>query len=526
VCLALLSGVLLVLAFPQFDLEPIAWFALIPLFLALEGVPGLVGFGLSGLHGIVFLMGVFWWINGVGAYRVTDFLLSGLYLGAYFGLFGLAYALIARSRACPLYVAAPVLWVTMEYCRSHFLFLNLPWALLGHSQYLNLPVIQVAAVTGVFGISALIVLVNATGARLLLDWTARRGNPLTDRPWPLLRIAAPALVACAAVGSYGWLVLSLPGPRIMLPVAVIQPNIPQADKWNPLLGERNLSRHVELTREAARGSARLIVWPEAATQRVIQQDPQVRSILSDLARELHTSLVIGSSPHPKFYPREFAGGPVTNSAVLFSENGALADQYHKIQLVPFAEYLPYRDVLPWPAHYRGGASHFVPGSEHTVFTLGDLRFSTVICWETIFPDLIRDFARQGIHFLVNIGNEARFGDTAAPHQFLAMTVFRAVEHHIAVARSVNTGVSAMIDPYGRFVSRVADRGKETFVSGIATGMIPVSTERTFYTRFGDVFAFLCAASSAVLLEWARWGRRRPLFVPALIRSEIAHDHGP
>lgn len=496
------SALLLVLAFPRFDLEFTAWFALIPLFLALANAGLMAGFGLCFLHGLVFLMGVFYWINAVAAYQVVDFVLSGVYLATYFGLFGLCCAFISRHTTFPGYLSAPALWVLMEYARSHFVFLNLPWALLGHSQYLNLPVIQMVAFTGVYGVSFLIVLVNATSARLLLEWTATRGTPLTATAWPLVKTALPALMALVVVCAYGVTVLHMKDDSPSMPIAVIQPNIPQADKWNPLLRERNFAVHLDLTKEAAhQGRPRLIVWPEASTQSVVQHDVPLRTILSKLARETQAALLIGSSPHPKF-SREYTRTQATNSAVLFSDQGMLEQQYSKITLVPFAEYLPYRDRFPWPSRFTGGTNHFVPGSDYTVFTLGDLRFSALICWETIFPDLVREFARQRVHFLVSIGNEARFVGTAAPHQFLAMTVFRAAEHHIAIARSVNSGVTAIIDPYGRIVGRVMDQGKDSLVNGYLTQAIPVSTERTFYTRFGDVFVYGCLALSACLLWWA------------------------
>jgi len=521
---AFCSALLLVLAFPRFDLEFIAWFALIPLFFALSSRSLKAGFALCFLHGLVFLMGVFSWINAVAAYQVIDFVLSGVYLATYFGLFGLCFVFVSRYATIPGYLSAPALWVVMEYCRSHFLFLNLPWAILGHSQYLNVPVIQVASLTGVYGISFLIVLVNAAGARLLLDWTAMRGNPLTATTWPLVKSALPALMALVVALTYGIAELSTEPEGPSVPIGVIQPNIPQGDKWNPLLQERNLAVHLELTKEVVRqGRPRLIVWPEAATQRLVQHDLHLRAVLSELAQEIQTALLIGSSPHPKFYPREYQGTDSTNSAVLFSDRGVLEQQYSKVRLVPFAEYLPYRDRFPWPLRFTKGVNHFVPGSDYTVFALGDLRFSALICWETIFPDLVREFARRGVHFLVNIGNEARFMDTAAPHQFLAMTVFRAVEHHIAIVRSINTGVSAIIDPRGRIVGKVEDRGRDTFVKGYVTAAVPVSSARTFYTRFGDVFVYACLALSAWLLWRAIRSASKRSRVPGWEERCRAHD---
>jgi apolipoprotein N-acyltransferase len=497
------SALILVLAFPRFDFESISWVALIPLFIALSNTNLRAAFGLCFLHALLFLMGVFYWINAIAAYQRIDFVLSGVYLATYFGLFGLCFMFICRHTTFPSHLSAPVLWVLMEYGRSHFLFLNLPWALLGHTQYLNVPLIQVASWTGVYGISFLIVFVNATGARLLMDGWAERRDVAGRMYWHLARGALPALALVSTVYVYGVAVLHLDHDGVSVPITVIQPNIPQVDKWNPLLQERNLAVHLNLTTEAAQqGHARLIVWPEASTQRLVQYDEPLRTVLSGLAQKTQSALLMGSSSHPKFFPREYTGTHSGNSAVLFSNQGVLEQQYNKVILVPFAEYLPYRDRFPWPLRFTRGPSHFVPGSDYTVFVLGDLRFSALICWETIFPDLVRQFARRDVHFLVNIGNEARFGDTAAPHQFLAMTVFRAAEHRIAIARSVNMGISAIIDPHGRIVGTIGNDENDTSIKGYLTAAIPVSTNRTFYTRFGDVFIYGCLALWVYLVCWA------------------------
>lgn len=484
---ALLSAGLLVLSFPRFDLGILAWVALVPWLVVLEGRRPHAAFGLSFLTGISFFMGVFYWINVVSGFTAVDFLLLGIYLGSYFGLFGLALVLVTRRTALPLVLIVPAIWVSLEWLRSHAVELSLPWALLGHSQYANLPLIQIASLTGVYGVSFLIVLVNAVLADGAVAWLRRSSSPPRYR-----RVAVSAgLALLALVGSllYGFAVLARPATAETLRVTVVQGNIPQALRWSAAFRQRHLDAHLRLTRAAARQDApALIVWPETAVPAVLPQEPRLLGTFSSLAREANAHLVVGSAARPKLGPREIRRTYSFNGAFLLSPTG-IAGQYHKIRLFPFGEYLPYAG-FPWPSRIATQAGHFLPGQEHTTFSLNGARFAVLICWETIFPDLVRQFALRGAELVLNITNEAWFGETAAPYQFLAMNVFRAVENRIAIVRSANTGISAFIDPHGRVAGKVTDGSKDIFVEGYLTRDVPISRDRTLYTRYGDVFVYV------------------------------------
>lgn len=476
--LALLSSALLVLSFPGFDIEPLAWFALVPLFIALKDRGPMASFTLCALTGIAFFAGVFYWINLLDGFGWLERIMLGIYVGPVFGLFGLLFSLVSRRTKLPSIIIAPVLWVSVEYLRSHFFFLALPWALLGHSQYLNIPLIQVASITGAYGVSFLVLMSNAALSALALDRTKA------------LRPAIAAFLIIAAVHGYGFLVISGAQGTDRVAVTVIQGNIPQNIKWDPKHRKQIFEKHVRLTREAAEGSpASLIVWPEAAVHTLTSDFYLLKSV-TGLARDTGTHLLLGSSQRPKFGSFDFRRVHRFNSALLVSPKGRLLERYDKIRLLPFSEYLPYRGLLPWPSRFAAGADDLIPGDEYTVFEVDGARFGVLICWENIFPDLFRQFVKNGAGFMVNITNESRFGETAAPYQFVSMSVFRAAENRVSVARSANTGISGFIDPYGRIIGMVQANDKEIFVEGYLTREIPISQKKTFYTMYGDIFAYM------------------------------------
>ena len=487
--LALLSALLLTPAFPKFDLEFLAWVALVPLFIALKDQNLKTAFGLSFLTGICFLMGIFYWMHVINDFTWIHFILLGFYFGSYFGLFGLALNLISRRTGISSIFTAPLIWVSMEYLRSHAGFLGLPWALSGHSQYLNLPLIQISSFTGVYGVSFLIVMVNAALSEAIVSWQG--GKWTSTQYWST--VVKPAIVPIVLVGAtliYGLSVISERSDRETITISVIQANIPQNIRWQPGLRELNLQKHLRLSKEAAaRSQASLIVWPETAVQGSLTQEPILLKIFSTLAKEAQSHLLIGVSVRPKFGPRELRMKNRFNSAFLVSPSGGIVGQYNKIHLLPFGEYLPYKDFLPWPSSFALEAGNVMAGKEFTLFKLNNVKFGVAICWESIFPDLFRQFVKNGATFMVNITNEAWFEKTAAPYQFMAMNVFRAVENRVSIARSANTGISGFIDPYGRVIGKVSNGTQDIFVEGYLTMAIPVSEQRTFYTNHGDVFAY-------------------------------------
>ncbi|NLI81819.1 MAG: apolipoprotein N-acyltransferase [Deltaproteobacteria bacterium] len=500
--LALLSAGLLALSFPSFDHGLPAWIALVPLLTVIQaGSPGRAAW-FSLASGIAFFMGIFFWINGIDGFTPLDFIVLGIYLGSYFAVFGMLLRFVTERTPFPALVTAPVLWVSFEYVRSHMGFLGLPWGLLGHSQYRNLPLIQIASITGVYGISFLIVMVNTALADLLGRLKVSENG---DRRLTPGRVGQVIFVVLLSVGVYlhGWMAITAQDQSRKINLTVVQGNIPQALKWDSGLMHRHLDRHARLTLDAClNASADLIVWPETSVPGLFGKDLYFSSTISDLARQTQTHILFGSAQRPKFGPGELRNEHRLNSAYLISPAGTILKRYDKIRLLPFAEYLPYGDDLPWPKRFVTATGNFLPGKDYTVFSIMDVPFGVTICWENIFAKHFRQFVRNGAQFMVNITNEAWFGDTAAPYQFLAMSVFRAVENRVPLVRCANTGISCFIGPHGGLVGKVTNGGKELFVEGHLTRSIPISPHKTFYTVHGDVFALVCLAASMLLLAFS------------------------
>lgn len=499
---ALLSGVLLTLSFPKFDLGALAWVGLVPLLLALNGKQPIAAFLLGFSTGVIFFPGIFYWIFWVPDYNLLDHMLLASYLSCYFGGFGLAVAWIRKRTHLPMVLTAPPLWVASEYLRAHASFLTFPWLLLGYSQYLYPSLIQITSWTGVYGLSFLMVLINALGADALRSWRHPRELPnissLSPRSLAVSVLVVSSLLLFTYV--YGRSVLSQPLPDDRIRIAVVQGNVPQQAMNRTAI----MDHYAMLTRKAAQGAPVLIVWPETAIPGDVKHDPNLKRKIDMLAIETEKFILVGSSEYAKFsngkVPARDLKGKFYNSVLLLTPDGRIEGEYRKIVLVPFGEYEPLQDIIRWPKAIAASFGSMVPGESYTLFSMDGRRFGAVICWEVMFPDIFREFVRRGAVFMVSATNESWFGPTAAPYQLLAMTTIRAAENRISIARAANTGVSAFIDPYGRITDRVRDAaGRDLFVEGVLLHDVHVSQSRTFYTRYGDVFAFLQIALSAALL---------------------------
>lgn len=473
--LAALSGALLALAFPGSGDQPwLAFAALVPLLVAIEGLgwrrAGVLGF----LSGIIFWLAVIpWVVPTMIHYGDVPWPLAGLVLLAlagYLALYTTAFsALLARTapRSSAAYViAAASLWVALEFLRTH-LFTGFPWNLLGYSQYRNLSLIQVAAVTGVYGVSFAVAAINAGLARLVHLQYGRK-----DR---LGGLGVAAAVVGLAVGS-GWLLSPARAENPAIPVALVQGNIDQGVKWDPAYQAATLDVYRRLTLEAARGGAQLIVWPETAMPFFVREDPRWREV-ENLARVTGAYLLVGALDRSLGEPR--------NSAFLVGPDGQVRGRYDKRHLVPFGEYVPLQRFLFFVDVIAGGAiGAFAPGAEATTFSTPAGRVGVVICYEAIFPAEVREFFRGGADVLVNITNDAWFGRSAAPVQHLAMATFRAVENRAYLVRAANSGISAVVAPDGRIVE-----ASGLFTRRVLSGTVTPRAGATLYTRTGDLFAW-------------------------------------
>jgi apolipoprotein N-acyltransferase len=503
-----LSGVLLALTFPDYEVSWLAWVALVPLLLVLQDKGVKYGFFLSFLCGLVFFPGIGHWLFEISGYKLLHHVIWDLYLAIYFGLFGLSVTLLSRRLGTvPALFATPFLWVSLEYLRSNMGFMAFPWGLLSHSQYQALKAIQIASFTGHFGVSFVVAMVNSAVAGLILALGERaNGAPVVSIR--ISRRATAALSSTAAVFAVGTLIyghysLSKPIEGKPIKVTVVQGNIEQGKKWDPDHSRSIMSTYTVLTQEASKEKPDLIVWPEAATPGLVLKRVDLYSQILKIVKDAGTHFMIGSSEYPKLQKTALESGKTGNTALFFSPEGKILSQYLKIRLLPFGEYLPMEETIPWSYLQIPTVGSHIRGEEFTVFHSPDFSFAPTICWETIFPELIRQFVRSGGQFIVNITNEAWFGKTAAPRQFVSMNVLRAVENRVYLVRSANTGVSCFIDPHGSVVDRVRDAsGEDLFVRGILTGEVVPLNSRTFYTRYGDWFPWLCILCSLGFLSVA------------------------
>jgi len=499
--LVILSAVLLILSFPGFDFEFLAWFAIIPLLFAVEGKKPFQAFLVSWLAGILFFLGTIYWLVHV---TLPGMLIVVLYLALYFGIFGsfFSYHAVRRTPYGMLFFT-PALWVALEFVRSH-LFGGFGWVLLGHSQSYSLPIIQIADLAGAYGVSFLIMVANTAIFLTIRDFRHRR-----DGSFPYL-MAAVFLVFLAL--TYGIFRLNNVFTGQRLRVAVIQGNIPQSKKWDSDFREEILRKYESLTRQAsAKAQVDLVIWPETSVPGYIESERDLLGRVKSLAREIKMPILVGAPDEDLSLKDTYY-----NSALLFAGDGRLLDRYDKIHLVPFGEYVPFRNVLSFVERFaRSPIGDFTAGKDYAVFSfsmarsfkdentswrlLKNVRFSCLICFEDAFPDLVRQFVKKGAVFLVNITNDAWFGHTSAAYQHAQSSVFRAVENRTNVVRAANTGLSCFIDQKGRITAAVGRNGNNLFVDGFAVHEIILTNTRTFYTIYGDVFAYICFISALLFI---------------------------
>ena len=490
--LAAISGILLVLIFPRFNFESLAWFAFIPLFSAIEAKTPQSAALLGFITGMVFYTWGLSWINNTlinygNLPSVVSFMVLGLlaaYLSFYTALFCYLIRRVCKENRGLFFLFAPVLWVSLEYIRSTHSEFGFSWLGLGYSQFKTLHVIQMAEITGVYGISWLIMLLNAG---LYLAWKTWRepGNVGA-------RFISVTLLVFACWWGYGSVVMDRPNTdkNSGLTVGLIQVNVEQFMKWNPVFQKVVMGKYRDLTLVAAQSKPQLIVWPETAMPFYYNQHPVGTEFVNDLARQTQTPILFGS-PH-----KENKDGHTThyNSAYLVSETGDTQNRYDKIHLVPFGEFVPFRELLFFVEKMVEMIGDFGRGKEATLFDVAGYKAGVSICYEIIFPDLIRQAVKNGANFLINITNDAWFGKSAASYQHMSMGALRAVENRVPIVRAANTGISGTIDANGALRDET-----DLFVEAAKiTKITPRQRGLTFYTAYGDVFSWICLVLTVVL----------------------------
>jgi apolipoprotein N-acyltransferase len=531
---AILSAALLELPFPLAGPMPpwrsmFAWFGLVPLLWAILNStsvshtrPFRRAFLLAYLCGVLWYMGNCYWIRdtmlhyGEMPTGAPVLLLIGfsLVLGLYFGLFGLGLMLIrqATGKSRLALAAAPFLWVALDLAASRIT--SVPWDQLGYSQVDNGIVDQLAPWTGVYGISFVLIGVNALVASGLVLKADRNR-------W--IFSAAGVLLAMTA---FAGIIRQPAKPATPATAVLIQPNLDvggENDWSSPADWQQHMAWLQNLASEQCKtyiagipqtGAADgeiicppypthpdLVVWPEAPALSFMEAEPRFQAGIASLAKAEEAPVIVGG------YGMDMSESDHQwldyNSAMVFAPDGHRVGRYDKIHLVPFGEYIPFQQYLTFAHKLTGKVSSFSRGTQRSTFRLNGHRYGVFICYEAVFADEVRHFAQLGAEVLVNISDDGWYGDTSAPWQHLNMARMRAIENRRWLLRATNNGVTAAIDPYGRVRQSISRHAVDALPAQYG-----FRDDVTFYTQHGDVFAWMCVVLSLGMLGWAG-GRRRP-----------------
>jgi len=393
-------------------------------------------------------------------------------------------------------LAAPFVWVATELGRT-YLLTGFPWVLLGYSQVTNISVAQLASIFGVYGLSALVAGVSASLAYAAIRQLTPAARQSTRRVLENYRPLMLMLALVVAIGIWGTFrvrggELTRTGDAVT--IGLIQGNVDQSDKWDQRRAAGIFSEYLAMTRKAIGEGAQVVLWPESSIPFYFEEDRPAAEEVRALAREAKVPLLVGSdqidrsTPPTRYY----------NSAFLVRPDGSTGAVYRKMHLVPFGEYVPMKQVLFFARHLVEAVSDFSPGDAAVMLPVRGHLMSTAICYEIVYPDLVRTFASGGSELLSTITNDAWFGRTSAPYQHFAQASMRAIENGRYLVRSANTGISGIVDPYGRVLAQTA-----IFQQAVVVGQARFVRELTIYSRIGDVFAYASAVLTLAALVIVR-----------------------
>ncbi|MBI5573269.1 MAG: apolipoprotein N-acyltransferase [Elusimicrobia bacterium] len=470
--------------------------------MAVQNEKPLISFLYGILTGLMTYLGILYWLvptfSAAGEPKIigiTVLLLFSLYLALYYGIFCFFSSLTTYH--LPL---TAFFWVSLEFIRTH-LFTGFPWALLGYSQWNNLPIIQISEFTGIYGISFLIVLINLTIVKIIKERT--------------LKCAATSFLLISTCLIFGFYKLHEPRTTNyeLRTISILQGNIDQYKKWNEKYEQEIIDTYTLLTTCHLPLTTDLIVWPESSIPGFLKNDKKLYAWISDIAKKTKTQHLVASNDYKQVcYQRslgnsnkfdftrslDYKNGKFYNSAFLVSADGKITGEYSKSHLVPFGEYMPLRNFLSKFIKVVNEIGEFSSGEKYNIINSTAGKLGVNICFEAIFPNEVRKSAKNGAEIIVNLTNDAWYLKTSAPYQHFSMNVFRAVENRRFVVRAANTGVSGFIDPTGRVKSET-----KIFETAILSDKIFALNHITFYTKFGDIFSYLCIIISIILLTFRK-----------------------
>jgi apolipoprotein N-acyltransferase len=514
--------------------------ALLPLFVALGRVPRgferprpFRTFLLGWITGITYFWGTLYWLIDVmvtfgGLAMPIAVILAGLlilYLALFPALFAVIVGYLRRQLGVGALLIAPAVWTATELARG-FLLTGFPWVPLGNSQVTILPIAQIASVIGVFGLSALVAAPAAAAAYGIhygSDMSYLRGRSRSRASERIARWSALGIVSLLIAGVAQWGQMRVNASDLLrqgtpMKVGIVQGNIAQQNKWQPTWRDRILTSYLDMSYKVAAQGVSLIAWPEASMPFLFEEDPRRAELVRQLARETGTFLLLGGDQverrrSPETKDRWF------NSAFLIRPDGGVAGTYKKMQLVPFGEYVPFASIFTFAGpiieavdnfsagervdllRFNGGTvpaealpAHVGTNGSGASNPLASVAVTTAICYEAVFPHLAREAVRSGSQLLTTITNDAWYGTSSAPYQHFEQASMRAIEQGRYLVRSANTGISGVVDPYGRVIVR-----SDMFVPATLTAEVRLLEPWTLYARIGEAFAYACVALTVLAL---------------------------
>lgn len=502
------SAVLLVLSFPSFEFWWLAWIGLVPLLFAVATTSRKrKAFILGLIWGVIFFYGTCWWLTypmihhaGMAPWLAYPLLLLPVIFGSLFpAVTCVCIARLVNRFGNYALLATPLVWITFDWLRQ--VVTGLDWNALGYSQAFRPALIQSAQLGGIYAITSLVVVINATLALLILK---------RDKSSFLTTILVATVVIMIIFVSRPRLHFDRPVSGFNPRVVSVQPNVPMTELKDSDY-RALLDRHVRLSSQAfsltpANAYHRLLIWPESPMNFSYSRDPQLQNVVANLARTHGTQVLLNSlEPAPN--------GGSYNSAILVNEQGQKIAQYDKIRLMPFGEYVPLPRWLPGSGSVRSIVGEFTPGSSHTLMPLGAIRVGVFICIEAAHPDVARALTNNGADVLINISNDGYLGPTPVMRQHLANAIFRAVENNRDLVRVTNTGISAYVDANGNVTDPTTG-----YQEAVRTWTISKSSGTTFYSRFGNLFACGCALITLGLISATFMTRRKGTHASGVLGS--------
>ncbi len=489
--LALLSGLFIGLSYPPLPLGFLAWFGFIPLFLSLKGCDYKESFKLGYSAGITAHFIALYWIgfnSGAGFLPVFLSLISAVfYLSLFWGLFAVMLQFFLQEKPFFLWFS-PLIWIAMEWIRS-IGTLGFPWMDLALTQSRFIPLIQMMDVTGSSGISLWIMILN-----VLLYFALTLG-----RRKKIFSITAIGLLSVLWIyGSQKMNSVDYDTIKKSINVAVTQPSVDPNEKWERDNQKQMFELMHQLLDKAVELDPDMIVWPETALPSYLRLSGKDRSPIQEKVNRYKIPLFTGTIDRENSED----GKPLYFNGSIFFQPHKPSEMYHKVKLVPFAEYVPLSGYFPSLNDLNFGQGNFTAGKEFTIFQFDNFSFSNLICYESSLPDIVRIFVLQGAEFLTIQANDGWLGKTSGPYQHFEIAKMRAIENRRSVVRSANTGISGIILPSGKVLEKKTIGERSVF-----KGNVSLSDKLTFYTKFGNILGKCSAIIIILFTGIISWSKR-------------------